>query len=130
MFRSAPTLKTLWFINKIKDQRVNSFWWGFALEKVYLSINTIFSKLWAAYKHTSCWLLFPVYCLPFSKKCFKTKSCLVWLCHLTDNWENSLFIRPMWNFGRIMVWRPSVRPSVSHIMSAQYLEKFVDDSHW
>jgi len=36
-----------------------------------------------------------------------------------------------------MVWRPSVRlsvrpsvcPSVSHIMSAQYLEKFMSDSH-
>jgi len=28
-----------------------------------------------------------------------------------------------------MVWRSSVRPSVSHIMSAQYLEKFMSDSH-
>jgi len=50
---------------------------------------------------------------------------------------NRIFIRPKWNFGRIMVWRPSVclsvcpsvRPSVSHIMSAQYLEKFLSDSH-
>jgi len=25
--------------------------------------------------------------------------------------------------------RPSVRPSVSHIMSAQYFEKFLSDSH-
>jgi len=36
-------------------------------------------------------------------------------------------------YGRIMVWRPSVclsvRPSVSHIMSTQYLKKFMSDSH-
>ena len=49
------------------------------------------------------------------------------------SWVNSSFIRPKWNFGRIMVWRssvcPSVRPPVSQIMSAQYLEMFMSDSH-
>ena len=51
------------------------------------------------------------------------------------------FVRPQWNFGRIMVWFPSVRlsvcpsvrlsvrASVSHIMSAQYLEMFLNESH-
>ena len=53
----------------------------------------------------------------------------------------SILVHSEWNFGRIMVWRSSVRPSVclfvrlsvcpsvSHIMSAQYLEKFMMDSH-
>jgi len=28
-----------------------------------------------------------------------------------------------------MVWRPSVRPSVSHSMPAQYREMFLSDNH-